>query len=230
MSKYTVSLRELIDYYDRVNEEENKTGRQHVEEWFKDFNETDYITQAQLDVIKTAGIWNKDKMASMIVDHYFMREIGYETPKLFELMTKVKMRELMGYYLPLIYTASIDFDPLVNVNYTEVIGRTTSNQGQSSSSANSSGLAINSDTPQGQINKEEILQGKYATSTNASETTGTSSDNASSSGKEDITRTRKGNDGVMATAQKLIEQYRDIIRNINYEIIKDLSDMFIGLY
>lgn len=219
MSKYTVSIHELIEYF----------TREEVESWFKDYKLEDYLSQDKINTITQYNVWNKDKLASMIVDHYFMREIGYETPVLFKHFAKTKMREIMGYYAELIYSASIEYDPLVNVDYTETIGRTTSNSGQSTSTGSSSGLAINSDTPQGQINKNDILEGRYATSTSASESTGTSNDNASSEGKEDILRHRKGNEGITATMQKLIEQYRDNILNINYDIIKELKDLFIGL-
>lgn len=232
MSKYTMSLRHIIENYKYIDNKTGVeiTGRQYVESWFKDYDLKDYLTEEQIQTISTYGVWSPNKLASLIVEHYYMREIGYETPHLMEIMCKTKMKELMGYYAQLIYSASIDYDMLVNVNYSETIDRDISNQGSSQSNANSSGLAVQSDTPQGQINKEEILQGKYATSTSASESSGVSNDTASSTGKENITRIKKGNDGVMATAQKLILQYRDNIRNINYEIIKDLNDMFLGLY
>lgn len=232
MSAYTMSLRHIIDNYDYIHEENGTdlTGREYVESWFKDYDLNEFLTSDQIKVISEYGVFNKDKLARMIVDHYYMREIGYETPHLFEIMVKTKMRELMSYYADLIYTASIKYDLMVNVNVTETVERATSNTGKSSSNSTSSGLGVNSDTPQGQINKTEILQGKYASSTGASESTGNASENASSEGKESIIRNRKGNDGVLATAQKMIAQYRDNIRNINYEIIKDLNEMFIGLY
>ena len=40
----------------------------------------------------------------------------------------------------------------------------------------------------------------------------------------------KGNSGVSATAQKMVEQYRDNIRAINREIIDKLEPLFMGLY
>lgn len=229
MSAYTMSLRHIIDHIDNITSIE-KTGREVVEGWFADYNLSDYLTGEQVQTITQYGVWTKEKLAKLIVDHFYMREIGYETPKLFEIMVKTKMRELMGYYAELIYSASIDYDMLVNVNFTETMARDIANSGTSNSTSNASGLAVNSDTPQGQINKTDILNGRYATSTTASESEGTSQDTAKSTGTENWTRTKKGNDGVLATAQKMIEQYRNNIRNINYEIIKDLNEMFIGLF
>lgn len=229
MSAYTMSLRHIIDNIDNISNIE-ETGREVVEGWFSDYELSDYLTPSQVQTINDYGVFTKEKLAKLIVDHFYMREIGYETPKLFEVMVRAKMRELMGYYAELIYSASIDYDMLVNVNFTETMNRDISNNGSSNSSSNASGLAVNSDTPQGQINKTDILSGRYATSTTASESEGTSTDTAQSTGKENWTKTKKGNDGVLATAQKMIEQYRNNIRNINYEIIKDLNEMFIGLF
>ena len=109
MSKYTFELRRVIDFFDRNT----------VEGWFKDYELTDYLTQDEIDVIEERGTWSKDKLAKKIVDHYFMREIGFETPALFRHYVKVTMNEIMEQKLPLIYSASIEYDPLVNVDYSE---------------------------------------------------------------------------------------------------------------
>lgn len=243
MAKYTIELRSLFEPY-RINPP--IYSRQQVENVFKDYELTDFLTSEQISVINTAGIWSKDKLATLIVDHYYMREIGFETPALFFHYAKVTMKELMEEYLPLIYSASIQYDPLINVDFTETLNRTTSglsngsNTGSSSSSSssNGSGLTINSDTPQGRVNKANILAGNYATSTSGNENTNSISDSTStsgassmnSSGTEAYTKRMVGNSGVSATAQKMIEQYRNNIRAINREIIDKLSILFMGLY
>ena len=232
MASYTIELRKICDFY----------GRETVEGWFKDYELSDYLTEDQITSIVNAGIWNKNKLAKKIVDHYFMREIGFETPALFENRVKARMQELMESYLPVIYSNSIKFDPLVNVDYTEEFSREieseSSNNGssESSSNSNSSGLNVNSDTPQGQISKQSILAGSYASQTNASETESavTDSTETESSGtanqSETYTKKTKGNSGVSATAQALIKQYRDIIRAVDKEIIEDLNSMFMGIF
>lgn len=224
MSKYTFELRRVIDFFDR----------QTVEGWFKDYELTDYLTSDEIQVINERGTWSKDKLAKKIVDHYFMREIGFETPALFRHYVKVTMNEIMESKLPLIYSASIDYDPLVNVDYTETFERTIDNtvSGSDSQTANSSGLTINSDTPQGQINKTQILQGKYASSTQAGESTQTTSGENEQTGntEEGSTKRVKGNSGVSATAQKMIQQYRENIIAIDKDIINELNDLFMGLY
>ena len=140
----------------------------------------------------------------------------------------------MEKYLPLIYSANINYDPLVNVDYTETFTRSadSTNEGTSTSNSNSSGLTINSDTPQKQVNKEEILEGKYASSTSANESELNDSTNTNTSGvtNEEYTKNVKGNSGVSATAQKMVEQFRENIIPIDSEIIKELNILFMGLY
>lgn len=264
MAKYTIELRNVCKLY----------GRDEVENWFKDYRLEDYLTSKQIEQITNAGVWSKDRLATKIVDHYYMREIGLETPGLFKHYAKVYMQEIMERKLPKIYSNFFEYDPLSSVDYTEEYtrqintgtnstGNVTSNStssinsdssgsSNSNSSNSSSGLTVSSDTPEGQINKEEILNGKYASSTSASETesqindstttesnsTSTSNDNSSSNSKgesssntvETYTHTMKGDNGVIVTNQYLIREYREIIVAIDEEIINELSKLFMGIY
>ena len=208
MAKYTIELRDVCNMVSRVE----------VESWFKEYELSDYLTEDEIDTINTSGKWSKDKLAKKIVDYYFMREIGFETIGLFMQKAKIKMENIMESKLPLIYSAAIKYDPLVNVDVTTTTNRRVDD------SANSNGLTISSDTPQGQINKEDILSGAYASSTQGGESTN------SSQMIESSNVNTKGNSGVSATAQKMIEQYRQNIRAIDYEIIKELNSLFMGLY
>lgn len=212
MSRYTIQLRGVIDM----------VGEEEVKSWFSDYELSDYLTADEIAVIEERGTWSKEKLAQMIVDHYYMYEIGLETPALFRHQAKVMMRELMEEKAPLIYSAAIKYDPLVNVDFTETFNRNT----ESSSNTTGSGLTVSSDTPQGQISKSDILQGKYATATGANENT----DSSVGAGTENYVRKTKGNSGVSATAQKMVQQYRENIIMINRDIIKDLNILFMGIF
>lgn len=231
MSKYTLELREL---FEPIKFNPPLYTKADIEGWFKDYELSDYLTQEQIDVINEAGIWTKDKLAKKIVNHYYMREIGLETIGLFKHYAKVTMDELMEEYLPLIYSASIEYDPLVNVDYTESFTRSANTSGSSNSTSNntSSGLVVGSNTPQGQITKANVLAGNYASSTSANENTSGISDNTQTQGtnQETYTKNVKGNSGVSATAQKMILQYRENIVAIDRDIIKKLDILFMGLY
>lgn len=210
MSRYTTTFKNLIDL-DVISKEE-------IENAFKDYELSDYLTPDEIEVIETRGTWSKDKLAKKIVDHYYFREIGFESYGMFKHYVKIRMNEIMESKLPLIYSSAIKYDPLVNVDFTE------SYESSSTGTTNNKGLQVNSDTPQGQIDKAAILNGSFASSTSAND------DDISSNGTMDYTKRIKGNSGVSATAQAMVKQYRDNIRAIDYEIIEELKDLFIGLF
>ena len=228
MAKYSMELRKVCDYY----------TREEVEKWFKNYELTDFLRPDEIESIQTANIWSKDRLAKKIVDHYFMREIGFETPALFRHYAMVTMQEIMEEKLPLIYSSSIKYDPLVNVDYTEKFERSlegsANNSGESSSNSSSDSLNINNNTPQTRISKQNLDDGIYASSVNQNESSindrTTTSNNGSSSSNENYIKNIKGNSGVSATAQKMIEQYRQNIIAIDREIINELNTLFMGLY
>ena len=149
MAKYTMELREL----------ESTFGREEVKSWFKNYELSDFLTDEEIAVINERGTWDKDKLAERIMDHYYTREIGTDAIGQFMLFAKDKMNEVMETYAPLIYSAAIKFDPLVNVDFTETYSGVNESSSNSNSTSNGSGLTVNSDTPQGKINKSAILSG-----------------------------------------------------------------------
>ena len=220
MSKYTMELREIISTF----------GEEEVKSWFMNYDLSDYLTPEEIEVIEERGTWSKEKLAERIIEHYFTREIGTDAIGQFMLFTKDRMHEIMETYVPLIYSASIKFDPLVNVDYTETYAGNNTDSSTSRSNSNSTSLMINSDTPQGRINKNNILSGEYATSTSGNENEGEVTGSADSSGNQNYTKKVRGNSGVTATAQALIKQYRDYIRALNTEIVYELEPLFMGIY
>ena len=220
MSRYTVELRDIVE----------NTSREEVEAFFTDYKLEDYLSPQEIAVIEERGTWSKERLAQKIVDHYYMREIGLETVGLFKLKAKVAMQEIMEEKLPLIYSAAIKYDPLVNVDYTEEIDSASSSNQTGKSKGSSSGLNVNSDTPQGQISKTSILNGSYASSTGANESESVSEDISNANGSQSSVKHVKGNSGISATAQKMVQQYRENIIMIDRDIIKDLASLFMGIY
>ena len=224
MSKYTAELRWVIACY----------GLDTVKSWFMDWELSDYLTADEIAVINERGTFSKKKLADMIIEAYYMREIGFETPDYFALRARGAMRAIMEEKAPLIYSSAIKYDPLVNVDFTETYEHTEHNSGTSKSTSTSNGtwLAINSDTPQGQINKDAILAGNYATTTQGSESDTSVNDDSTSTndGTHNYTKKIKGNSGVSATAQRMVQQYRDNIIMINRDIVNDLNSLFMGVY
>lgn len=214
MSKYTTNFKTLTSMGIMTREE--------VEAIFKDYELSDYLTPDEVNTIVTRGTWTKDKLARKIVDHYFFKDLGFETIAMFKHYAKIQMQEIMESKLPLIYSAAIKYDPLVNVDFQETFTRNI----EQNTSSNGNGLVISSDTPQTNINKQTLLNGSYASNASATEQEA-SGNNVTD---EDYIKKVKGNSGVSATAQKMVEQYRDNIRAIDYEIILELNDLFMGLF
>ena len=231
MSKYTMQLREL---FEPIVYSPSLFTKNDVEGWFKAYDLDDYLTEEQQAVITATGLWSKDKLAKKIVNHYYMHEIGFETIGLFIHEVEDFMEELMEEYLPLIYSSAIQYDPLVNVDYTESFSRTQNLANSSNSTSGSSGssLGVNSDTPQGQISKTDILGGRYASNTSATENEVENETTTNSTGNnaENYLKHIKGNSGVSATAQKMIQLYRDNIRAIDREIIEKVGILFMRIY
>ena len=228
MAKYTMELRKIVDIF----------GRNEVESWFSSYDLADFLTPEQIQQIQKYNVWSKEKLAKQIVDHYFMREIGFETPALFKHYAKVTMNEIMGSYLLKIYTQFLDYVPLSSVDYTEEYTREIEGSSEGSSNSNSQnsaeGFNINNDTPQQRITKQNLDSGIYASTTNQSETSSQIQDKtnteASSKTVEKYTHTMKGDNGVIVTNQYLVRQSRELATNFNLEIINELNKLFMGLY
>ena len=149
MADYTIRLKDLF-IPDRFGNQ--YYTREQVEGWFMDYNLSDYLNAEQIQKIQDAGMWSKEKLAKKIVDHYYMREIGFETPALFEHQAKIKMEEIMELELPVIYSNSLEYDPLESVLFDITETRNIEGTGTSNSESTSSGsgTSISSDTPQTQ--------------------------------------------------------------------------------
>lgn len=209
MAQFTLQLREI----------ESVEGRENLRTWFTDYDLHDYLTDEQITLINNRGIWTKDKLADLIIDHYYMREIGLETPALFKLKLKVAMREIMEEKAPLIWSASLDISPTKEFE----INSTSDTNGATQTTGNGNSLNIHSNTPQGQINKTDILNGTYASDTDGTE----NSTNTSGSDETHNTSLSWGHNRSQAL---LLREYRQNIIMINREIVEDLADLFIGIY
>lgn len=229
MAKYSITVQELCtDYY----------SREEIENWFKNYDISHYLTPEQINQIQKFNVWNKNRLASKIVDHYYMREIGFETPELFKHYAKVFMQEIMESKFQKIYTLFLEYDPLSSVDYVEEYIReiegSSNTLGNSSSNSNSSGLGINNDTPQTRINKQDLNTGVYASNVNQTENSLNDNTRTNSSGSsntiERYTHTMKGDNGVIVTNEYLIREYRENIIAVDKEIIDELNPLFMGLY
>ena len=126
-----------------------------------------------------------------IIEHFYFREIGFETPQLFKRFLNRKLNEIMPYYNKLYETELLEYDPLTNYNRTEITNRgeavqnainssdsgqvNDSGNGSNQSSGSSSGKSVYSDTPQGFLQNTAIDADSYASSADKSQNTTSSS-------------------------------------------------------
>lgn len=230
MSKYTTTLRYIYE-----SSEESKND---VINTFCDYNISDYLTPAQANLIETTGGWSKRKLADKIIQYYYFREIGFETWGLFKHYAKLEMKLLMEYYLPMIYSRCLEYDPLNNNDYTETylsnVQTDAESSGQSSSNTSTENNGKNkySDTPN--VGLENVEQGKYLTNLTITESTGsgTGSSASSNESKENINQSYSKNISGRSsiTPQKMIKQFRENIIAIDNEIINHLNSLFMGIY
>lgn len=209
MAQYTLQLREL----------ESLEGRENLKQWFMDYDLKDYLTDSQIALIEQRGVWSKEKLADLIIDHYYMREIGLETPALFKQKLKVALREIMEEKAPLIWSVSLDINPLNDFE----INSESETQGQTNTEGSGNSLNIHSNTPQGNINKSDILNGTYASDTDGAE-------NQTKTSGNDQTNNKSKSWGHNKSEVLMLREYRQNIVMINREIISDLAELFIGLY
>lgn len=152
MSRYTIELRYLIEG--------------NYELGLKDYPIFDESYREQLN--------NK------IIQHYYFREIGFETEALFKNRLNQKMNEIMPYYNQMYESSKLKIDPLSTIDLEEVFSRKSKTTGEGTSSTSGTGNNTNnfnstdttdygkiskfSDIAQAQTTPNEILNDKYLTS------------------------------------------------------------------
>lgn len=167
-------------------------------------------------------IWNEDhrgELEKKIIEHYYFRQIGFETVGRFKFELNVRLREIMPRFIKIYKTTLYKYNPIENYNMIE--GSTDVNEANNEGSGEN--LAKFSETPQGSI--DNLKDGKYLT--NATHNTDTTKQ--STKGKTDHSAFRHGNIGV-TTTQQLIEAERQITIDVDMEIINELKDLFIGVF
>lgn len=181
-----------------------------------------------------------------IINYYYFREIGFETPAKFKHFLKSRLEVIMPYYNQLYKTIDLVNEKNWNVNLDNLITRkqTTdtiqSGEGEMTSNSNSTMTGdgstdeVFSDTPQAR------LQGKdYATNMTENKSTSTNKANDSSTGRnkqkgtaktiEEYTEHLLGNGSMRYNADILMEWRKSFI-NVDEQIIGELEDLFMGIY
>lgn len=177
----------------------------------------------------------KDTLIGKIVDHYWNREIGFETVDLFQHKMRIKANEIMPVYNALYKTQQIEFDPLATVNLKTVMSGTA----EQNVSANSESETISDNVGKSRTVQQDFPQSSlsgdadYASAAadansdahvQGSGTEANTSDSTSTNENESLTT------GYQGVASELLMRYRQSIINIDLMIIDEFADCFMQVW
>lgn len=202
---------------------------------------------------------DKTAFEQKVIDHFLFRQIGFETTDRFKHMFKLKLREIMPYYVQMYQSCELvdpelhpDINPMENYHLNERYEGAGSSTGKTTNSGKDKTTSTNSgkdttehrhlDTPQGQfsnLNSVTASSSGYMTDADGTELThGLKNITELENGKvvdNDIdtedshTLERYGNIGVQ-TYSDLLKAWRETFVNIDMMIIKELNELFLAVY
>ena len=159
---------------------------------------------------------SKETFECMILNHFMMRRIGYETMTAFKLALNVKLNSIMPIYNKL-FDALEGWDLLHDG---ETVVEYGSNQVNSTSTANNTSDRRYSDTPQN--NLSNVQEGRYITDYNYDTDTGTTE--SESTGSDSRRIERSPSDKI-----KVYKEFMENTKSIYDMIFQELDSLFYGL-
>lgn len=167
---------------------------------------------------------SKEEFECMILNHFLMRRIGYDTLTAFKIALNVKLNEVMP-----IYNKMFDMLEGWNLfNSGEVETRTVTDSGQNSVNATSTTSSVSdrryNDAPQNRL--VDVQSGEYVSEYNYDTDTGSVANTSSG------TDSRTTNETITRTPADKIKVYKEFMENktsIYTMIFKDLDPLFYGL-
>lgn len=187
---------------------------------------------------------SREKFETMILNHFLMRRIGFETVTAFRIQLYVKLNEIMPIYNKM-------FDSLDNwdiFNDGETTTRTgsdnrtsqstnkTSNTLSNESTTNTTDTSDrrNSELPQNQL--EDLRNGSYVTNYNYDTNTNTGNDSSKSNGTSEATNNGTDNNIYNETIKRtssdkitILKEMQENIKSIYTLIFKELECLFYQL-
>lgn len=185
-------------------------------------NSSEHVTIELRNVVKDTDIfdrcnpfpiWNENargELEKKIIEHYYFRQIGFETVGRFVFKLNERLRLIMPRINKIYLTTVYKYNPIENYSMEE--------EGTDTRKANNETLSKYSETPPDEIN--DFKNGKYLTSANHAEDENTAEDKH--------VFTRRGNIGV-TTTQQMIEQERKITIDMFEMVIDELKTLFLGV-
>lgn len=226
MSKYTTQVRFICEQYAGYNESQNYPVNQIIEKALPKIFDFSFPIFAES---------HRKELERKIIKNYYFREIGEETVALWKFKLDNKLNLIMPYYNQLYALAAKDIDIFNDVDYIREGNRSGENSASDNSSGTSGGSAQSmdaySDTPQGGLNDLDNLE--YLA--NARKVTGSNSNSETHSAQhtgEDSEKHYERVYGKMGTKSytELLMEAREAVLNIDLDIVKECSDLFMNIY
>lgn len=202
----------------------------------------DYAKIKDLPILARSRVFNfnyplsnnvsRETFETMMLKHFLMRRIGYETFTAFQIALDSKLNEKMPLYNKM-------FDSLIDWNIFndgETITRTGGDTSNTTNSLTNSSTTSttdtsdrrSSDTPQSQL--ENVQNASYVTNYSYDTSSATGSDNSTSNGSSQNNKTY--NETITKTPNnkiKILMEMQKDIDSIYTLIFKDLDELFYGI-
>lgn len=159
---------------------------------------------------------NKEEFETMILNHFLMRRIGYETMTAFKIALNVKLNEIMPIYNKML-DSLIGWDLF---NDGEVVTESGTNTLINQTTSQNISDRRYSDTPQNNI--LNVRDGRYITDYNYDSDNGEA--NSTSNGSDERTIKRSPSDKI-----KIYKEFIENRKSIYTMIFEDLDSLFYGL-
>lgn len=165
-----------------------------------------------------------------ILNHFWMREIGFETAGEFDLYLGNTLNEIMPYYNGMFKMAMSEIDPLTNYKYKETLDKSDKGTTSSNSNTNGNSKSVESTPADGLVQMNEIENNVYASSATLNNNTVNANGTVDSKTETDYVKLVSGYNGV--SVGKLYDEYRRYVVSVVRLLMndKDLNQCFMGVY
>lgn len=171
----------------------------------------------------------RDKLNKKIIEHYYFREIGFETVGLFKRFLNRKMNEIMPYYNQLYKSELIKIEPLTRIDLWEKFERVDDGEFTGEMHDGVDNFSIYSDTPQNMVQTELIQSNEWATNANKEHNSEETTTQQNTSNHLEHVKHNAGNDARRTDSEMLME-YRKTFLNIDMMIINELESCFMQIW
>lgn len=174
-----------------------------------------------------------------IKNHFYFREIGFETAGRFKFHLNAVLNEVMPLYNKMYNSELLVFNPLYNTDVSEENSRENSANATSINSNKTDveqlddTLQVHSDTPGGLLNVDDLKSNTWASDATRQDnsiktgTTGSAENTNASQAMELYVKHVSGNSGI--SNSQLLTDFRATFLNIDMMVIHELDGLFMGL-